>query len=275
MTRAAPLLALVLLAAPLVGCLAPDGAPLQKGLAPGAPPAEPGPGWAPVEKAQIRPGVPIHAPKRDCASNFVFARPDNTSVFLGTTAYCFRDMPVGTLVTVGGPENLGVLVYSSYEAMSEAKEQDPDAAQYNDFAVIRIDSSARDAVHPGILHYGGPTAMADADAVGVGSRVRAYENASADLPEATAWREGVVTGKAGAWALLVHAALPATPGTMGGPVITADGRAVGVMVNLGAVPNPGANGVARLDRLMAYAESHQRLFMGLVTADLLDAAPLG
>jgi hypothetical protein len=259
--RALPCL-LVLLA--LAGCASPPGEPLSQGEEPGAA-DETVRGWADAATAPIRPGVPIHTQKRDCPSNFLFIRPDNTSIFLGSTAYCFRDMPVGTIVTVGGPENLGVLIYSSWETMAERNESDPDAREYNDFAVVRIDESLRDKVSPSLLQLGGPTALGEPAGAGVGTRVLAQDgNPSAPMR----WRDGLVTGRVGDWALLVHSPLPVTPGNMGGAVVSPEGAALGVVVNIGAFPNAGANGVARLDALMAYADEHAKLYMDLVTAPL-------
>jgi hypothetical protein len=273
--RRALLLASLVLGPALVGCVA-SQEPLQKGVTKAGPHVNDHdePPYAPVGEAAIRPGVSIHTPKRDCASNFLFAKTDNSSLFLGTTANCFRDMPVGTFVTVGGKENRGMLVYSSWESMEELKEKDADAREYNDFAVVRVDPDVRAKVNPAILHYGGPTGMADPTAQGVGTRVKSYVNASADLPEPSAWREGVVTGRVGAWALLVHSVLPATPGGMGGPVLTTRGEALGVIVNVGVLPNPGANGVARLDALMAYALAHANLDMHILTSDALATGPV-
>ncbi|HVM44474.1 MAG TPA: hypothetical protein VM582_00960, partial [Candidatus Thermoplasmatota archaeon] len=57
--------------------------------------------WASPEDAEIRPGAVLRTELRDCATHFFFMRPDNGAVFLGTTAYCVRDMPLGTLAVVG------------------------------------------------------------------------------------------------------------------------------------------------------------------------------
>lgn len=262
------LVALLALPALLAGCLggaADEGAPLQRGDVPVEPPAggKPGAGWAPLEDALIRPGIDIQTPSRACPSNFLFIRPDNTSVFLGTTAHCVRDLPVGGLVTVGGPENVGVVVYSSWATMHELGETDPVMLEYNDFAVIRIDDSARRHVNPTQLHVGGPAGMAEAAQMELGARARTWSNGTLGVQP----QEGVVTGKAGAWALLVHAAPPTLPGGMGRAALAPDGRALGVVVSLGVAPNPGANAVARLDTLMAYAEEHAKLYMELVSAE--------
>lgn len=268
----APLLGLCALlasSAVLTGCLGGgsrgEGDALQRGDVP----ASEGPeakGWASLESATIRPGVDIFTPTGVCPSNFLFIRPDNTSVFLGTTAYCVRELPIGGLVAVGAPEHIGVLVYSSWITMQEKGETDPSALEYNDFAVIRIDDSSRHEVNPTLLHYGGPVGPAEEAQMALGERARTYTNGTGGIRP----QEAVVTGKAGEWALLVHAAPPTLPGGMGRAALTADGRALGVVVNVGVAPNPGANGVARLDTLMAYAAEHAKLYMDLVTADLLE-----
>ena len=269
--KARPLGVLALLVLPaFVGCLgsADPGEALQRGDqdAVPAPGSEARPGWASLEDAVVRPGVAIHTPTRACPSSFLFIRPDNTSVFLGTTANCVRDLPVGGLVTVGGPDVLGFLVYSSWQTMEEIGERDPYAREYNDFAVVKIDESYRDLVNPTMLRLGGPTGLAEASKAALGARVKTYTNDTA--------QEGLVSGHAGEWALLVHGAPPTLPGGMGHGALTPEGEALGVVVNLGVSPGAGANGVARLDTLMAYARDHAKLYMDLVTADPLDAAPL-
>jgi hypothetical protein len=61
---------------------------------------------------------------------------------------------------------------------------------------------------------------------------------------------------------------------MGGPVLTPDGQAVGILVNLGVKPGAGANGVARIDALMQYARENAQLDMRLATWDLVDDGQL-
>lgn len=261
MKRALLPLALLLVA----GCATPQGEPLAEGREPDAP-APRDEGWPDPAAAQVRPGIAIHTAKRDCASNFLFVKPDNSSIFLGSTANCFRDMAVGELVTIGGPENIGMLVYSSWQTMAEIDEADPVVREYNDFAVVRFDSSVKGRISPALLHRGGPTSTADAASAQVGDRVLAHVNAS--HLESTPWRPGVVTGKVGDWALLVHAPLPPLPGTMGGAVVDEQGRALGVAVSLGVIPNPGAVSVARLDALLDYARDNAYLDMQLATAEL-------
>lgn len=257
----------VLLVLLLAGCLgSPQGEPLATTDEPPAA-SPPRPSWATPEDAVIRPGMPIRTEKRDCPSNFVFTKTDNSSVFIGTTAYCVRDLPIGALATVGGPNELAILVYSSWDTMSENEESDPDAREYNDFAVFLIDASSRPRVSPALLEVGGPDGAADPSHVDLGARVRQHAQGPLTIAgkEPVTWREGVVTGKAGDWALLVHSPSPATPGYTGGAVVDAEGKALGIVVNIGVLPNPGANGVARLDALLDYAATHAKLPMVVAT----------
>lgn len=259
--------ALLLLAAllPLAGCL--DGAtePLAEGVTDDGISVDLrlNGGWPATDDAVIRPGVTIHTPARDCASNFLFMRPDNGTLFIGTTAYCVSDLPVGTVATIGDSTHLAVLAYSSWHTMAEHGEQDADALEYNDFAVFYIDSSARRDAHPALMGALGPTALADSGALSIGDRVLA--RAPPAVPLQSAWRDFTITGEAGDWALLAHAAPPTLPGQMGGAVLTPAGEAVGIVVSLGVTPNPGANAIARLDTMMAYAREHANLDMVLAT----------
>jgi hypothetical protein len=267
----APLLAIAL-AILLAGCASPAGESLARGrIVPGATLAPQDPGWSPIEQAKIRPGVMVHTEARDCPTNFVFVRPDNTSVFIGTSAYCVREMHVGSVASVGTNDTIGVLIYSSFITMDEIGEPDTDARQFNDFAVFRIDDQDRKWVHPAMLPVGGPVGPAAFSSLGVGARVRTFVNLDDGAPDASHVREGIIGATAGNWAYLVYGA-PAIPGQMGAGVVTPEGGAVGVMVSLGVSPNPGANGVARLDTLLSYAKENAKLDMTLVGWDLLATA---
>lgn len=217
--------------------------------------------WASPDEATVRPGVAIRTSERDCPVNFLFLREDAGIVFLGTTAYCVRDLPLGTRALVGDGEDLANLIYSSFQTMAEIGESDPDALEYNDLAVFALDRESNSHANPN-LPGGGPNGLADGSSFAVGDRLRAFAP-GANIPAQLAWRESVVAGSAGEWAIMTYSVLPGAPGSLGGPVIDVEGNAVGVFATLGVYPNPGMNGVARLDTMMAYASEHANLYMSL------------
>jgi len=252
------------------GCVAPQAEPLDRADNP--PAGEPvAPGWAPLDLATIRPGTPLALPGgASCPTNFLFARPDNGTLFLGTTAHCLRDYTVGAVFSIGAPENIAVVIYHSYQTMAELGESDRAALENNDFAVVMIDSSSRDQVNPTPLVGGGPTGLADGAGFVTGHQVVTR----AATPEQPDWRDGVITSTIGDWALLVHHAPPILPGGMGGAVLTPQGEAVGHVISLVAAPEAGANAVARLDTVMAYAAEHANLDMSLVPWSYEASAPV-
>ena len=259
-----PLLVAALLALPLAGCV--GGATeddLDSGVLAQGDDRVGSLAWPALADAIIRPGVMIRTPNGDCPTSFMFARPDNGTLFLATTAYCAEGLPVGTVATIADDMHLAVLAYNSWLTMAEIGETDPDALEYNDIAIFYIDGASRPDAHPSRLGTGGPVGLAEGSSMGVGDLLRIYR------PGTTS--DAVVTGEAGDWALLAHGLPPTLPGEMGGAVLTPEGQAVGVMVNLGVTTVPGANGIARLDRMMAYAAEHAKLDMVLVTAPLGDA----
>jgi hypothetical protein len=262
-------LALLLVLPALAGCAAPAGERLDRAdvsSQTAAASADASTTWAPLASATIRPGVVIHTADGDCQSNFVFSRQNATQAFIGTTANCVRKLPIGAIAAIGNPRNIGILVYSSWITMQDVGEQDAGALEYNDFAVFYVDSSSRAMVNPALPQTGGPTGADDAGALGTGARLR-FWGKTPSVAESGNWHDAVVTGKVGGWALLAHGVLPGAPGTMGGGVVTPEGKAVGVLVNLAVSPDPGANGVARLDKVMSYASEHAKMDMDLATWD--------
>ena len=247
----------------LAGCLD-QSAPLDRADVPSAP-SEPVSRvrWASPEEAEVRAGDILRMELRDCTTNFLFMRPASGAVFLGTTAYCVRDMPLGTLASVGDTRHLAVLIYNSFETMAEIGEADPDLREYNDLALFHLDSSSWTSANPA-LPGGGPHALADGASFQTGDRLRALAR-GANVPRELEWRDSVVAGRAGEAALLTYTVLPGAPGTLGGPVLDTQGRAVGVLATLGVFPNPGMNGVARLDTMLDYARAHAKLDVEVAT----------
>lgn len=259
------------------------------------------PGWPALENATIRPaGGAVKGPllgavdpvEATCTSNFLFRSPDNRTLYLGTAAHCvapsgdvvsvginedpciFREsLPLGSPVFIEGASQPGTLAYASWLTMSETGEDDEDTCRGNDFALIEIAEEDRYRVHPAILHYGGPTRLANSTEVQIDDRVLSYGRSvfHGDVQELEQ-REGYVTDKdRGEWRVVARMAAPAVPGDSGSPVIDSSGEALGVLVTL---TGSASNGVATLDRTLAYASEHAGLDVELVTWELLEEGTL-
>lgn len=294
----ASLLVMGLLASPaLAGCLAVDApeesSPASDPLQPGADPFAPrdddrarnapsagssaasAAGWPAIDAAAVRPGVQVVSPTGQCTSNFVFASVDNATLFLGLAAHCVDGMTIGDAVEIAGGAATGTLAYSSWATMEEVGETNEDAKGYNDFALIAIDEGSRASVHPAMLHFGGPTALADSTGVAMGDKVLTYGNSGIRQGvDPAGWHEGYVLDHANGWTTEVYTLTPGVPGDSGSGVLDADGRALGVLVTLAIAPTTGSNGVTSLDLALAYAKEHAGLDARLATWNLLDAGVL-
>lgn len=239
--------------------------------------------WPPLSEARIRPGVQVAAGGAQCTSNFVFRSPDNATLFLGTAAHCVADgsstntngcdpanvpLEPGSPVRISGATQPGTLVYSSWFTMQALEETSDAACRANDFALLAIHPDDRGAVHPAMLHFGGPTDLANG--ASTGEKVLSY--GSSDLRfglEPSNWHEGYVVG-GDTWTVTAYMVSPVIPGDSGSAVLDSEGRAVGVAVTLGIAPLAGANGITRLDTALAYAEEETGLAVELVGWALLD-----
>lgn len=144
------------------------------------------PGWPPREQARIRPGADIVAhPEFDnaCTANFVFASPDNRTLYVGTAAHCLDGRPIGDPVMVGGIADAGTIAYCSWgtidrgEGLAGCPPSETlytNASRYNDFALVAIDEAHRGDVHPATLHWGGPRGVLEG--AEPGDRVATFGN---------------------------------------------------------------------------------------------------
>src|SRR5574339_273658 len=117
--------------------------------------------WAPADQAEIHPGTQMYTDGAQCTGNFVFTDGAG-NVYVGYAAHCAGtggatdtdgcdsgSLPLGTkvdfveggsLVTSGEKVGTGTLVYSSWLAMQKAGETDADTCDYNDLALVKVDS---------------------------------------------------------------------------------------------------------------------------------------
>lgn len=200
-----------------------------------------------------------------CTANFLFADAAREHLYVGTAAHCYGDAPLGRVVRFGEPGrtlNL-TLAYSSWLAMGLSSQAHQEACDndnavvlstdercWNDFALFEVAVADWQHVHPGLPGTTAPTQVGNA---GPGTQVTVHGHSPmrAAAGEATRSRSGAVLD-ATEQRLVIHTAIPSTRGDSGGPVVTAEGEAVGVMVYLLTLP-PTSNGVASLVFLLEEA----------------------
>ena len=199
-----------------------DGVRCQLIDVPAAAPFGPGP------CPGVRPGGRVLAPRGRCTLNFLFNGGDGRR-YMGTAGHCvLGDSPLaGQDVgerrwTEGtGPvakDALGKRIGEfAYAALKSPK----------DFALIRLDGNV--AANPSICHFGGPTGSNGATSPG-GTPLPHYGNGvvvGSILPARTMFALGLPSPDS------VYAFGLALPGDSGGPVISTDGRAVGLVIAIG------------------------------------------
>lgn len=206
-----------------------------------------------------------------CTSNFVFTADGVT--YLGQAAHCAgtgtatetdgctsASQPVGTPVAIladDGTRRSGTLAYSSWIAMQEAGETDPDTCAYNDFALVEIAPADAADVDPTVPFFGGPVGL-DTDGLPSGEQVYSYGNSPLRQGiSALSPKSGISAGDGGGgWTHEVVTVTPGVPGDSGSAFLDSDGDAVGVLSTLNLAPLPLSNGVADLAKAMAYAKAH-------------------
>ncbi len=255
---------------------------LAAALLPGTASAEV-PIWASAEQATVHPGVLTTTEGGGrCTANFIFY--NSTDVFIGQAAHCAgtggptetsgctaASTPLGTPVTIAGASKPGTLVYSSWITMVQGGEKDPNACDFNDFALVKIDPADVGKVNPSVPFFGGPTGIATTPTA-AGDRVLTYGNSPlrAGLTPLSP-KTGISLGDKGdGWSHSCYTLSPGVPGDSGSAFMTNDGKALGVLTSLVLLPLAASNGVGDLSRELNYLNAHG----GLGTVSLaLGTAP--
>jgi hypothetical protein len=226
------------------------------------------PAWAPAATAAIHPGVQTFTNGAQCTANFVFV--DASNVYIGQAAHCSGtggstetdgcssgSLPLGTEVEVSGASKPGVMVYNSWLTMRQTHETDPDACQFNDFALVRLDPADIGKVNPSIPFWGGPTALATSGTT-TGDSVYSYGNSGLRLGlSQLSPKQGVSLGDDGnGWSHNVYTLTPGIPGDSGSAFVDSAGGALGVLSTVQLAPLAGSNGVGDLARELAYLNGH-------------------
>lgn len=228
------------------------------------------PQWAPASSATITPGVQTITAGAQCTANFVFTDAANPDiVYLGQAAHCSGtgaatetngceapSLPLGTKVDIGGSQD-GTLVYNSWITMQAFGEDNADACNYNDFALIRVAAADVASVNPSIPFFGGPIALNTAG-TNVGDAVYSYGNSGLRLGlTPLSPKVGVSLGTQGnGWSHPVYTVSPGVPGDSGSAFLDADGYALGVTSTLALAPLAGSNNISDVASALAYMESH-------------------
>ena len=227
----------------------------------------------------IHPGVMTFTEGAQCTSNFVFR--DGGGTYIGQAAHCSGtggatetngcdsgSLPTGTPVEVGGATQPGTLVYNSWIAMQQAGETNPDACQYNDFALVRIAPADVGRVNPTVPGFGGPQGVGGSGAA-LGDTVYSYGNSSlrGGVTKLSPKQGVVVQGEGNGWSRTVYTVTPGVPGDSGSAFMSGSGQAIGTLSTLQVLPVAGSNGVSDLANELGYARSHGFGGLGLVNGE--------
>jgi hypothetical protein len=231
-------------------------------------PAAAAPTWAPAATAPIHPGVQTITGGGQCTANFVYF--DSGATYIGQAAHCSGtggntatngctsgSLPLGTAVTVSGASKPGTMVYNSWLTMQSLHETNPDACQYNDLALIKLDPADAGKVNPSIPHWGGPVGVATAGTA-VGDTVYSYGNSSlrAGVTLLSPKRGASLGDNGSGWSHDVYTVTPGIPGDSGSAFLDATGKALGVLSTVQIAPLAGSNGVGDVNLELQYLHAH-------------------
>jgi hypothetical protein len=213
-----------------------------------------------------------------CTGNFVFTDGAG-NVYVGYAAHCAGtgaatdtngcdagSLPLGTkvdfveggsLVSGGTKVGSGTLAYSSWLTMQQRNETDPNACDYNDFALVKVDAADVAKVNPSVPFWGGPVAL-NTDGTAAGEDVYSYGNSSLrGGVEALSPKQGTSLGTTGdGWTHPVYTVSPGIPGDSGSAFLDSEGNALGTLSTLAIAPLAGSNGVSDLAHELAYAQQY-------------------
>jgi len=216
----------------LTGGLGACALALAVSVAPAAPASAAGSvNWASAGKATIRPGVTVTMAGVTCAAGFLFT--DGTHVYVSIPTSCAgvsdgqptdgctaAQVPYGTTAKITGARYKGHFVYSSDTEMQLRGTKSEVRCNNNSLALIRLDRRDIKRANPSALGTGGPTGVATTAPAqgasltvaldGVGTAATAFQNPNP-------------------WAHQIMVSAPVDKTTLGSPVMTATGKAVGLL----------------------------------------------
>lgn len=225
--------------------------------------------WAPAGEADIHPGVMTFTEGAQCTSNFVFTD-SQQNVYIGQAAHCSgtgasadtngceaESHGINTEVEIDGATQPGTMVYNSWLTMQHVGEDDLDACNFNDFALVQLHEDDHDSVNPSIPIWGGPEGL-NTTGTDFGDSVYSYGNSSLRLGISNlSPKEGVSLGTiASGWSHPLYTLTPGIPGDSGSAFLDADGNALGVLSTLAIAPLAGSNNVSDLGLALQYMRAN-------------------
>ncbi len=207
----------LLLLLPLSGCLVESGEEIP-------------PRWP--DDPAIHPGMRLYFVYPDhysqCTAGFMFASPDNQTLFLSVSAHCLHSdgrVKVGDPVYGGIPTDLtrpiGSVAFDGWSG---------EQTLARDFALVKISNreGVRENANPAVAHWGGPLDIASSQQATPGTRVAAYGNsANRENPSDNPTLGRLVLTLGGT--VRVDLDRHAIQGDSGGPLLTWDGHALGIL----------------------------------------------
>jgi hypothetical protein len=135
--------------------------------------------------------------------------------------------------------------------MQAKKETNPDACQYNDLALAKIDAADVGKVNPSVPGFGGPTGVGGADA---GETVYSYGNSElrGGVTKLSPKQGTVVQVEGNGWSRTVYTVTPGIPGDSGSGFLNSTGDAIGVLSTLQILPIAASNGVGDIGKEIDY-----------------------
>jgi len=219
----------------------------------------------------VRPGAVVQSDVGSCTFNFLFNGSDGRR-YMGTAGHCILEAPAvggqapettwpmggGPVARDGAGNRIGEFAYAILE--------DP-----KDFALVRLDAGV--VANPQMCHFGGPTGINNdlasgpvtlehfGNGIGIGTVLPARSAVALGMPDPDH----------------VYALGAVVPGDSGSGIISADGRAVGVIVttglHLGSIGFPdsdaGAMGITRISPQVQRASQVLEMGLTLQTAPKL------
>jgi Trypsin-like peptidase domain len=216
----------------------------------------------------VHPGVMTFTDGAQCTSNFIFS--DAGGTYIGQAAHCSGtggatetngcdsgSLPIGTPVKVDGASQPGTLAYNSWITMQQVNENNANACEYNDFALVRLNSADVPKVDPSVPFFGGPTGVGPSSAM-LGDTVYSYGNSSlrGGVTQLSPKQGTVVASEGDGWSRTVYTATPGIPGDSGSGFVSDTGEAIGVLATLQILPTAGSNGVGDLRHELDYMRAN-------------------